>query len=398
MRPTRDHELIANLEYNIELAAVDFNEKGDRIFLEGEDMKNAPIYSAHEWFEFDTFTQTTPDETGALFNGKINVPASTTPGTYYAAIITRAAAIQGDTGTVGARLDARAVANIVITIPGEVNENAELLSFKLDEKKQEVGDVVFLAEIKNESDLVIQPVGEITVYDSSGNQVMGVVLNTKEAADGTDIFVSEENSIKFNPNGQSIPPNNQKTVETSWINKNIKPGRYKAELETFYGREGVLKGELDLEITEDVYIKLNSEAGVNSSLPINFIGTINNNGTSGLAANVNFEIKNMFGSTVFSKNYSQLLIKSGDTFEISGLEWDEGFALGTYTAVLTMTYGDTGNELVAKAQFVVMNWWQIIIAIAVLLLIIFGIYKGISGYLKMKKKVSAMEHEKEETN
>ena len=394
MQPTADHEKIGTLKYSIEPAAVDFDENGNRIFLEGEDMMPTPPYSATHWITFNEFEKKSSDEEGVVFNGTIDVPDDAKPGTYYAALITRARIDRGEVGSMGAALDTRAIANIVITIPGEVNENAEILNFSLDEQKLKQGDFVFLIEIQSESDLVITPMGEITIYDEQDNKVEGIILNTKTMADGTQIFASEENAITINPSGLSVPPNTKKIIESPWNNKNIKSGNYTAKLNASYGREGTLNEELNFEIKEDITVGITPENSINSGLPVNFSGIIENRGSSNITASVEFEIINMFGQSVFSKNYPQIIISSGGEFNIADLEWAEGFALGSYTAVLTMTYGSTANTLTAKASFVVMNWWQIIIAFVLAIVILFFIYKGIKNYIKMKKKVEKLDKKK----
>ncbi len=74
--------------------------------------------------------------------------------------------------------------------------------------------------------------------------------------------------------------------------------------------------------------------------------------------------------------------KKGGFFEEIGAEFSN-FALGTYTANVEATYGETDKTMIGKVKFTIIPWRAITVVILGLLIVIFALTFGLKAYNRM---------------
>ncbi|MFC1810005.1 hypothetical protein ACFLZH_00740 [Patescibacteria group bacterium] len=336
-------------------------------------------------------TQVNPGEE-FTFNFIIRIPKGAEPGTYSGAIMGSAFE---DLETAGSAvgLAPRAAGTMNITVEGDFEEKLSGENFTIDPLKKEQGSIVFVFEAKNEGNVKIAPIGEIKIYDKQGNMVPGVYAVVKEF-ENEKVITDRLDVIPFNPGNESILPSVTRGINTGWENRNVEPGEYKAKLNLYYGQDNTkIELETDMfEIEENFQLAdLAADSAFKSSLPITFSAKLKNQGSVDLSPTGSFSIKNIFGMEKKRVDLSadELKIKGGEEKTINNLTWDTGFAFGIYSANLELRVGD--QTYIATTTFWILSWWQVLITIIVVLVIIFALYKGIHGYLAMKKKLETKE-------
>ena len=98
---------------------------------------------------------------------RINVPKDAEPGGHYAAIFATTQPPEEDVG-----LGENTGVLLLVTVPGDIRENAELLEFSLASGKKVYNrpPVEFLVRIKNEGNVHFKPLGEITINGWAGEK------------------------------------------------------------------------------------------------------------------------------------------------------------------------------------------------------------------------------------
>jgi hypothetical protein len=142
-------------------------------------------------------------------------PLNALPGGHYAAVIYTPDAFSLYNTITGSSIQTNVGTLLYITIPGDINQNASVVSFSAP-KFSEFGPIDFTTTIKNSSDIHIQPVGAITVKNWFGRKTGQVSL------DGTNIFPYTTRDFK-------------NTLNKKWLF-----GRYQADLKAAYGSAGGL--------------------------------------------------------------------------------------------------------------------------------------------------------------
>jgi len=141
------------------------------------------------------------------------VPEEAAPGGHYAVVfyspVTPLLEEEGTKGIVSPNVGTL----VYVTVAGEIKENARVVRMKVP-KFQEYGPVKIVTEIENLSDVHIQPLGVIRIYNWLGK------LNTT-------LKLAERN----------IFPGNSRLYENEWTQK-WGFGKYKAKLEAAYGTQG----------------------------------------------------------------------------------------------------------------------------------------------------------------
>lgn len=110
--------------------------------------------------------------------------------------------------------------------------------------------------------------------------------------------------------------------------------------------------------------------------PVRFEARVENAGTVHLRPFGEVRIRNVFGAVVASVPINRLEYKSvlpGGARRYAA-EWDGGtFALGPYTAELSMGYGTGGQELAASARFWTVPWTRLLIAVGAVALFLLAV-------------------------
>jgi hypothetical protein len=390
----REHEIGQDMLYVLEIGGYQFNENGQLEILEGDLKENEPWYSVSSWVDQQSQEIILNDEKGAEFTINVKVPEDAQPGSYYFAALNGLTEADPETLTAsGSGSVGKITRKITINIAGETDENMELLNFDINEVQYKKGNIVFDAEFKNDSKVELIPTGTIKIYDKNGEQIEKIIAVVEELPDGQKILKETRDEIKFNPSGIGVEPSITKTLSTNWENRTVKAGEYTVKADIFFGATGKISKEIDLKINESLEIvEFSAGAAWNDGLPVRFNVSIKNNGGSNLGPIGSFVIKDVWGNTVLNKDISQFFIEAGKEFTLTNLVWESGFAMGSYTAILTIEDPESGLTTFARTTFIVMNWWQTIGALLIILIVLVLIIGGFKKYSKMKKRLEKAEH------
>jgi hypothetical protein len=350
-------------------------------------------YGMKSWIEFtNETTQLSNPEEKIEIKYKINIPTDVEPGTYMTSF--NLTSTDPNNPEVGVAVAAKILGNIYLTVNGDFEENMEVSNFTLDDEKFKNGEIVFNLDLKNNGNVSTIGSGNIKIYDSKGEQIKGVYAIVSNF-DGQEVVTERKDELIINPNLAPILPGAPGIYRTPWTHRTVKEGEYIAKLEFFYGKDNKnIEKELKFEISQNFAIlDLNSENLFSSSLPVNFKAKLANTGNINLSPKGYFEIRNIFGSQKERTDIGDLTILGGQELELSTLKWNSGFALGLYSA--NLIFDVNGQKFEKSTMFWVINWWQALIVIVILSIVVFIIYKGVKGYYKMKKKLEKIKDKKE---
>lgn len=170
-------------------------------------------YSITSWISFvNPEFVVAPGET-ALFNFDINIPQQSDPGSHYGAIVFSTNSVSTTPNTPNIVQEIASI--ILLRLPGEVNENAQLVNFDSDKDSYTEPKVKLNTLVKNTGSVIVKPAGTITIKDLLGNTVQVVEVSGKNILPGSERLFDQE--FDFD-----------------------KIGYFKAVLELKYGEEGHL--------------------------------------------------------------------------------------------------------------------------------------------------------------
>lgn len=179
-----------------------------------------------------------------VINYTIGIPANQGAGSYYSAIMYQASGANG--GNVS--LNASGVTLAFVSVPGTVKENMALQKFGAynSEDNGNTGSFVFIDmnqqpkmiafTLKNKGNVFESPAGSIIVKDMFGHQVTQMTTNSNSSLaliGQTRLFATCIKTVQ-----QKIQLEGGTTKDTSCTNPGLKPGRYTAKLDVFYGQNG----------------------------------------------------------------------------------------------------------------------------------------------------------------
>ncbi len=174
----------------------------------------------------------------------ITIPKNQGAGSYYSAIMYQAGGANG--GNVA--LNASGVTLAFVSVPGQVKENMVLQKFGAynSDDNGASGSYVFIDmneqpkmiayTLKNEGNVFESPAGNVVITDMFGHQVANVVTNPNQSLallGQTRLFTSCIKTIQ-----QQVKALGGTSKSTSCVNPSLKPGRYTAKLDVFYGQNG----------------------------------------------------------------------------------------------------------------------------------------------------------------
>jgi len=177
-------------------------------------------------------------------NYSITIPKSQGAGSYYSAIMYQAGGANG--GNVA--LNASGVTLVFASVPGTVRENMALQKFGAytSEDNGVTGGFTFIATngapkmlayaLKNEGNVFESPAGNIVLKDMFGHQVGNITTNPSSSLallGQTRLFTSCIKTVQ-----QKIQLEGGTSKDTSCVNPGLKPGKYTASLDVFYGQNG----------------------------------------------------------------------------------------------------------------------------------------------------------------
>jgi len=171
--------------------------------------QNDTTYALAKWITVTPRTTTLAPHTSQQFTFTINAPSNAEPGGHFGSIVFATVPPSTAKG-VGAALSEQIASLILLEIPGNVKEQAEVVSFTTDKPFYQFGPVNFTTRVKNDGDVHIQPSGAILVKGMFGQQ-----------------FNVPINSVDVLPDAIRIIP--------ATLNKHFLIGKYDAYLISTYG-------------------------------------------------------------------------------------------------------------------------------------------------------------------
>ncbi len=209
-------ENLSDIPLNITAKPENFVAYGDsgQVSLTEEDTS----YAIDKWINLPVNIITINPKESATFEFNVDIPKNTEPGSHYGAIVFSTLSAQTAEST-GAFVQQEIGALILIKIPGDVIEEANLISFDSKEDLYTDTSLTLTALIENSGTLHFKPVGRIYIKDIFGNLIQTVEVQSK-----------------------NILPKNKRQFEENFSFDSI--GYYKAELELFYKNgEKVIKAD-----------------------------------------------------------------------------------------------------------------------------------------------------------
>lgn len=130
--------------------------------------ENIP-YSLSPWVKVVPANIILQPHTDQVFTFTITPPANAEPGGHFGAIVFSTIPKKDLTQT-GTFISQEVASLLLVTIPGDVIERANIYTFTSDKNFYEFGPVNFTAEVRNESSVHIRPIGAIVITDIIGQK------------------------------------------------------------------------------------------------------------------------------------------------------------------------------------------------------------------------------------
>jgi hypothetical protein len=373
---------IANT-YTLKFLDYSLNKEGGKVFLPLNEYSPDGMAS---WIEDKKQVVEIPASIEKQqYSLKLHVPENIGSGAYKLAIILSPTTSNSETENTNFGIEAQVVAFLYLNVTGEdTNAKLEINSFSFS-------DNAFFINVKNTGNVALIPFGQIYIYDKNGNLVKNVAQIAK--GEGTKNL----DYLPINQGGTIIFPDEEKKLQITQNPLKLAKGNYVAKATIYYKdissnetKESTAKTEFVIE--KNIKIEnFESDKFWHQSPPVVFKGSIKNDGEFSLEYGAKINVYDLFGKNIKTIDLDKKLLKSKEENEIKQ-EFNFDNLFGLYTAKLILVYGNN-NTLETSTTFLVLTWWQALLAFVILLVIIFGIYKGVSGYRKLKKKVEKLEHE-----
>ncbi len=191
-------------------------EEGQVVLEEGESDKN---FSLASWIEMETSDIVLQPLEERTISFVINVPRNAEPGGHYASILFQSTAEQIPGNAAVAQ---RVGSLVLLRVSGNVDENAELLTFSTP-NYQKSGPITFSMRVENKGNVHVQPQGTIIIKNMFGKKVAEIPLDSR-----------------------NVLPGAVRKMDTVWNQERLL-GRYTATLISQYG-EGAKKNTLSAAI------------------------------------------------------------------------------------------------------------------------------------------------------
>ncbi len=225
-----------NSSHDLELgpSVIDFRDggQGRAALISPEEIERSieegKEFLLSQWVEMDARLRTAPAGGSATFPYRISIPENAGPGGKYAAFVVGARPPEADfsdfedeAGSV-LRISPSVGTLFLITVGGEVVEEARIRSFFTPERYYRRPEVPFHLAIENLGNTHIIPRGEIKIYDYRDRHVDTLYVRPR-------------------PGFGNILPGSTRSWDLLWEgeDKLTELGKYRAELTLYYGTESI---------------------------------------------------------------------------------------------------------------------------------------------------------------
>lgn len=193
--------------------------------ISGVKNENQPIFAEagleKTGFELSSWV-TLPNEPITLAPGEassfpitILVPENASPGSHFGGIFASVEAPR--LRTIGAGVGYEVGAIISIRVAGDTVESARIREFSTDKLIYSEQTVEFTARIENSGNVLMRPIGPVSIQNMFGREVGSVVMN---------------------PNRGGVFPRTERTFKATWEEEGVGFGRYQAIVAMAYGDAG----------------------------------------------------------------------------------------------------------------------------------------------------------------
>jgi hypothetical protein len=173
-------------------------------------------FELSDWITLSETAITVPAGGEVQYSFTMRVPENATPGSHFGGVFltTEPPEIERSGAAVGYQ-----VANIIhVRVSGDVDEQASVRQFSTDRYVYGSPNVQFTTRIQNEGNVLVTPVGSISI---------------------NNMFGSEVATVPFNQDSQSaVFPLSERDFTTAWLDDGPGFGRYEAVVSAAYGDTG----------------------------------------------------------------------------------------------------------------------------------------------------------------
>lgn len=182
-------ENLSKTSYKIKVSARNFTAYGDGGQVSITEEQNS--FSIDTWISFDKQSFTIPASSTSLFTFTIKIPKSAEPGSHYGAVVFSSDNTQ-TAGETGAALQQEIGSLILIKIPGNIYEKADLVSFGPTDAVFKDPKIKLNALISNAGNVHIKPYGFITIKNILGMKVKTIEVRGRNILPGSKRIFDEE--------------------------------------------------------------------------------------------------------------------------------------------------------------------------------------------------------------
>lgn len=197
---------------------MDFRAKGEGgepAFFEAGD--EGTRFSLSKWISFtQTKVALTPHQV-VDFKYELKVPVSAEPGGHYGVLFFATEPQKNEEGSSNVALSSMVGSLILVKVPGEVSESANLESFTTKSFFNLNNNISFLTRVQNSGNIHVKPRGEIVIKS---------------------IFGSEVDRVTVNEQGGNVLPESTRKFENEWKSGKFLLGLYNAKVHLVYGDTG----------------------------------------------------------------------------------------------------------------------------------------------------------------
>lgn len=161
--------------------------QGGQVNLTEEDS----TYSINRWLVFKSNSFTVPAHETYLFDFTLQIPQNAEPGSHYGAVVFANNPLVAQTGS-GATVVQEVGALVLIRIPGDVNEDASIVSFAPETQAFQDPRIKLNTLVENTGGVHFKTTPFITIYDIFGNKVKTVEGTGKNILPGSQRLFDEQ--------------------------------------------------------------------------------------------------------------------------------------------------------------------------------------------------------------
>lgn len=207
---------LSNTEQTIYLSKKDIVDvRGNGVPVFANEGAEKTGYELTEWVSLPIDQMTLPPNSTQQMEFTLAVPADATPGSHFGGIFlsVQPPRLRESGAAIGYE-----VANIIsIRVAGDAVENAQLRSFSTDNYIYGKSEIEFTANIRNQGNVLVRPIGPLEIYNMFGEQVATLTFNEREGG---------------------VFPGRDREFTITWSDEGPGFGRYQAVLSLSYGSDG----------------------------------------------------------------------------------------------------------------------------------------------------------------